>query len=562
MNLRIPAVILLGLSSFAMAKDREPSQRALDQSEQSKAPSAKFHSSVGAPRPNVDLPDGIKAAEGKLSLIADYANMGGRGTPLYLINRTGEKKVLSAQDGDIYLKLEAQLEDGRWVRVENHLNSGCGLSYMPVTLAPGQHFRFFGYAPGDGKDAKVRYRNEDFVSNVGAGRYLERDRELATKDDLAAGSLPQTLQAALVEERNYNLLERSSQQYLFALELLAGFEENGYYRREAERYLKSLEPADAEVAARIKALLEKRWPHEGDQQTLLARCVGQAAVEAKAEVAWGVIGDLIQRASPKRKKEMAWNGLVRKAYALLPKALGSKDDRLVAMAAKMLSLPEADEHVSSKSLFEWLNSPHRKLMEESAFLLSRRSEWRKLALRAKALDHKAQIVVLRALASHGVRNAREVRSPDSDEEKAFWIQCALKQPVETVVAIRFLGRTSERTQFDRTIHPALRAFLEKQVEQLKKGPKALENEEQGYPVACVVQFVGGWQRRQDIPLFEALLKHPGYQKSHVHNNKTDLYTIFRRYRVREEAKAVLESMGIEVRRDVVLKDHRQAKTLD
>lgn len=562
MNMRIPAAILLGLSSLATARDKELSQRVLDQIEQSNAPAAKFHSSVGTPRANVDLPEGIKAEEGKLTLYADFANRGVKGTPLYLINRTGAEKVFSSQDGDVYLKLEAQLADGRWVRVENHIPSDCGLSFMPVTLATGQHFQFFGYAPTEGVEAEVRYRNDEFVSNVGKGWFLERDRELAAVDQLAAQQIPETLQAALSEDRRHLPLEMTPQLYLFAVELVAAYEENGFYRRAAERYLKSLPAEEAEVAGKIDALVKMRWPHRGDKQALLARCVGSATADATGEIPWGVIGDLIERAAPKRKKEMAWNGLVRKAYAKLPAALDSEDEGLVAMAAPMLRLAEADEHLTSKRLSNWLKSPHPRLVEESAFSLSRRSDWKKLAEHAQDLPAKKRIVVLRALASNGARSPLQVRSPESDEEKAFWVRCAEELPVETVTAIMFMGRHSERTQFDRTIYPALRSFLEKQVQQMKKAPKALENEEQGYSVACVVRFVGGWQRRKDIPLFEALLKHPGYQKSHVHNNKTDLYTIFRRYRVREEAKAVLEAMDIDVRRDVVLKDHRQSETLD
>ena len=61
------------------------------------------------------LPPQVKSDPGAVSLFADFSNRAKNGTvPVYLINATGTPLQLKAQDGDIYLKLEAQNEDGKW----------------------------------------------------------------------------------------------------------------------------------------------------------------------------------------------------------------------------------------------------------------------------------------------------------------------------------------------------------------------------------------------------------------------------------------------------------------
>lgn len=108
--------------------------------EESKAPSANFNNFLNFPAPDVSLPKNVVAPEGKLTLFADFDATDGRGVPLYLVNRTFQKVSLSAQDSDIYVKLEYRRKDGVWERAQVHVGSDCGNSYVNVDLPPRQYF--------------------------------------------------------------------------------------------------------------------------------------------------------------------------------------------------------------------------------------------------------------------------------------------------------------------------------------------------------------------------------------------------------------------------------------
>ena len=134
------------------------------------------------------LPPQVKSDPGAVSLFADFSNRPKNGTvPVYLINGTGNPLQLAAQDGDIYLKLEAQNEDGKWVRVQPHAYSWCGNSYFSPPKVPAKHFRLVrGYQPAKGKKSKVRYtlygQTFKVSSNVGTGLVCPRAADLASRD--------------------------------------------------------------------------------------------------------------------------------------------------------------------------------------------------------------------------------------------------------------------------------------------------------------------------------------------------------------------------------------------
>jgi len=174
---------------------------------------------AGPPLPGSSLPEHIIAPEGELTLFADYGDAPTSPVVLYLVNRTPHRIAFSAQDSDIYVKLEAETETERWERAQPHRHSGCGNSYMvfPI-LAPGQYFRFSGYLPSDGELRNVRYRlyrEEAFVvddktdatdlflhekefdkyplqlvSNAGMGRIRAEDVEESRRDGFALGMGP------------------------------------------------------------------------------------------------------------------------------------------------------------------------------------------------------------------------------------------------------------------------------------------------------------------------------------------------------------------------------------
>src|SRR6185503_18670570 len=85
---------------------------------------------AGDPRPIAELPASVAAPEGQLTLYADFANVRDQHVTMYLVNRTGRTIDVPNQDGDPYLKLEAQSAAGQWERAQRHMDSDCGNSYM------------------------------------------------------------------------------------------------------------------------------------------------------------------------------------------------------------------------------------------------------------------------------------------------------------------------------------------------------------------------------------------------------------------------------------------------
>lgn len=149
------------------------------------------HAVSSGTRPISDLPDGVEAASGVLTLWADYAAAGADEIPLYLVNRTGDPIELPAEDGDPYVKLEARIDDGRWHRAQRHVFSDCGLSYQPIVLAPGEFLRLRQWFPSRGEPAQVRYAihgDLELSSNVGAGHIDLEELEVARLDALSAKS--------------------------------------------------------------------------------------------------------------------------------------------------------------------------------------------------------------------------------------------------------------------------------------------------------------------------------------------------------------------------------------
>lgn len=70
--------------------------------------------------PVKNLPAHVKAPAGKLTLFADYKAARRGRVPLYLVNRTGKKLEFEAQDGALYVKLQAKEKDGTWARAQGH----------------------------------------------------------------------------------------------------------------------------------------------------------------------------------------------------------------------------------------------------------------------------------------------------------------------------------------------------------------------------------------------------------------------------------------------------------
>ena len=61
-------------------------------------PSATFGSAPGIALPLVDLPKGVSAPGGKITLWTDFAAADENGVPLYVVNQTNKAQVFNSQD--------------------------------------------------------------------------------------------------------------------------------------------------------------------------------------------------------------------------------------------------------------------------------------------------------------------------------------------------------------------------------------------------------------------------------------------------------------------------------
>lgn len=150
------------------------------------------------------LPNGLSAPDGKLSLIADYGDVKEGRVALYLVNRTGKDVTFEAQDGVLYIKLEAKQKDGSWARAEGHRFSWCGNSYFnsPV-LENGKILALRGHFPAEGEAREVRYRlwDKNIVSNVGKGHVDPAEIKACRGDSFAARFGDFETVAAIAEQK-------------------------------------------------------------------------------------------------------------------------------------------------------------------------------------------------------------------------------------------------------------------------------------------------------------------------------------------------------------------------
>jgi hypothetical protein len=125
---------------------------------ESLSPPIYLHSQVATPEPIQNLPPYVPAPEGRLTLFADFDHPLPNSIPLYLVNRTYQNIAFAAQDFDIYIKLQAEADNGEFVRAETHHYSTCGNSYdnSPV-LKKESFFTIRGYQSAIGRKAIVRY---------------------------------------------------------------------------------------------------------------------------------------------------------------------------------------------------------------------------------------------------------------------------------------------------------------------------------------------------------------------------------------------------------------------
>lgn len=543
--IRRSLVVLLIAPVLALADEVEP-------------PSAHFQGSVGASVPNVNLPPTIPADDGKLTFYADFAKAKEGKVPLYIVNRSAERKQFSSQDHDIYLKLERRMPDGRWERVQSHQDSWCGNSYYPVELPPGSHFSFSGYLPTKGTKAQVRFRSYGsipLISNEAEGFFLEEDRIAAGIDQMALRELPDSLEKYFnfdpgMPQRTGN--EISNETYLSALRLVSSYRESRYVRRNAEAFLRAAKETDSNaptIAPAIRDILGREWPATEEAESLF-----NAAFEELPNhpiPTWPVLGELIQKGIASNPNDEA--RFRRRVAEELEKALHRDRVTEVGEVARLIGLPRfADEHLDNAFLKKWILSPHEVLVRECANALGRRQRYEELAAIGSKLKPSLQTIVLAALASSGSAESStgSSRNPHSQAERKFWVGCAREQPIQSVSALYYIGMSGDQNRFDLTLHEPLREFLIREA-------STPNDEIDGWELGKVVAFAGAWKRKEDVSMFRSLLDHPAFQRSvGTRSTRPGVRLEFRRYRVREEARRILIAMGEPVSEDVVLEEER------
>ncbi|MES2596925.1 MAG: hypothetical protein V4662_16395 [Verrucomicrobiota bacterium] len=142
------------------------------------------------------LPGHLKADPDRLSLRVDFQSATEGWVTAYLVNPTKEPMLVESQDGDLFCKREARMEDGLWRRCDSHHYSWCGNSYVPREVPAGRLlFWQQKLDSAQGKPRSVRFKLfqnviADLVSNEGTGNVQDEDITLCRYDAMAMRTAP------------------------------------------------------------------------------------------------------------------------------------------------------------------------------------------------------------------------------------------------------------------------------------------------------------------------------------------------------------------------------------
>lgn len=575
-------ILLLGMVGDLVAQEKTSEAERIwmeetirDHEIQRSAPGSGFHSVAKAGVADLALPNSLIAPEGKLTVHAVPREGDGGGAIIYLVNRTGKGISIPSQDGDLFFKLEVRDDSGAWVRAQNHLDSGCGNSYFPKTLAPGLHFVLEGYLPAAGEAARVRYRcakNPDLVSNEFEGRYLRADRTAATFDDLAAADISPSLRDYFFVKGLYHggfLRMRDSfpQGIVEAFYLISLRAENAYYRRMAERLFRVL-PAGSEERDELGAILDKPWPDQFEPEAFFAKCLEVADAPqpenpidepGRAAFAWWAIGDALAAQTTSGSGPIGAEAIA-SAYRQLDSVVPLNNRRATAAAARLLTFSEMTrDHIDTEALFEWTRTTNETFFSATCGALARRREWERLVELGHAGPGNRRLVVLRHLAkSEGDGN--QLRSPGSDREKGLWQKCAREEPLRTVEILYSAANQDEvvASYFWNFLRPPLRDFLAKEAGLDPDSVDPGTGHSRSLSVSRVVSFLGAIGAKEDVALFRSLLGHPFYDEF-TRSDADGHWSRMRRYPVRDAVQKVLRRMKEPVPSDLVIEEPAPAK---
>lgn len=518
-------------------------------------PSANFFSQAGNPQPLPALPAQVQAAEGELTLWADYTSAEKSSVPLYLVNRTAADVVLGTQDSDLGIKLEFKKADGVWTRAQAHLSSFCGNSYYPVTLPAGHFFMLRGYRAAGGEPHLVRYAFHGglkLVSNTGEGLVSPGDISAVRRDYLAMEQIPYPLYSAIDSYIKGRRDPGTLAECTAILHMLPLLEREEILMDKAAALRKTLaaEPFTAERQEAIQAIdqvLAHQWtsgpptsasPTQLCMQRILdAPGAAQQIKQLPEHIAWNILADAARRIKTSNVNELsAWKAVLARAEQLLrepntPSAVRSGARSLLGIGRVVEPL------VPDVTVTAWLKSPCQELQDSGAQALVRRGQKPQLVQLSWGLSPEAQMAALRALAqAHLLRPSRDGAVPPSpsDEEKRYWTHCFRTQTLESIRA----GAANASAMGDAVRHP-LRDLLIQEAIRGGSAEKAFPlDKRQAVMLPYAIWILEEFHNAEDDSLLRDLSKHQGVAE------QQDLYAAESTGPVRpvvaEAAKAVLQ----------------------
>lgn len=529
-----------------------------------KNPSALHQAQVGRPVPVVELPAGIPAPEGKLTLWADYDSATPTAVPLYLVNRTNEDISLDSQDHDLYIKLEYQDgKTGAWKRAQAHLSSWCGNSYYAVSLPARQYFAFHGYRAAEGEKMKVRYAKADgtLVSNEGTGLISKADLDAVAVDSMTAREVPWELTRLLVYDDKPGMAASVTlPQRISAVRSLRWYPRNAPVRNAVLKLQAALipmpkNPERDELMEAIEDYLARFNEPKPDAVELNEICIARIRGDADAvksmpeEIAWELLkvpgreGSLNKRFSDPE----IWRPLIAPAVARLKlriHEIGFGADHAILSTGWIV-----DAVVKNAEIESWVAEGSPRLREIGAAALVRRSSTARLVELAWKLPPEEQLSVLKALTRPSGRVG--TRQPDFENgENVFWTHCATTMPLETAGALFSYEYVDGHNPYNRLIHDPLREFFKKEAANGRQEKMLMPQDDQRLRTALLM--LASWKLEEDDALMRELLEHGSHtlQTSWQGDDFDEVVT--KRYTLRFTAKQALMKRGVPLPSDVVV----------
>ena len=534
-------------------------------------------------RPLAELPPGVRADPGKISLYADFQAASDSGVPLYVVNRTVAEKKFGSQDGDIYLKLEGKADDGEWVRAQSHMSSWCGNSYVTVSLPPGQFMVCKGYRCTSGPSRPVRYRSlyiDDLVSNVGEGLADEGDIKLASLDDKTFSLLPRVFRDLLECNDQHPL----SSYYPLSLRAEAAralrlFPKNTAALANAQTLREKVAglPQSIERAGALKELdatLHYSWLKGAVKPDITALCMTQL-VEGRVglallsqRMALSMLWNVLSRSpnvtwDPAMQEAPVWKAVLPAAVAVLKQF---PDLSRTSDAAWILnSRSVTDALISDAEVEDWLRSSSTTLQECAARTLARRGKVERVITVARGLPGNHKLIALQAMLyldegkADGQNSGRSFEPGSSDQ--VFRDECMSTMPLETTLALHDAGEwfwpcrqleCLSEPWFHHPLHDYLAREAEKgEPETEMTGPRAHLHD-----AVLMLENLG---YDEDNALLASLLKHRGYRSGEARRPVSPAsptgevieIVMVKHYRVRATAAAALERRKQSVPKDLV-----------